>query len=229
MNVKAILTDIEGTTSSIAFVFEVLFPYAKQHLPVYVRACAADHPQAAVLQAVRDEAGEPEADAERVISILAQWMHDDVKATSLKTLQGLVWQAGYASGEIKGHVYADAVAALQAWHQQGYALYVYSSGSIQAQKLIFGCSVAGDLTPMFSGYFDTTSGHKRERESYARIAQAIKLPAAQILFLSDVVEELDAAAASGMQTCGLARELGAQPLRGHTTVDSFAKIDPAAF
>ncbi len=229
MSVKAILTDIEGTTSSIAFVFEVLFPYAKQHLPAYVRACAADNPQAAVLQAVRDEAGEPEADAERVISILAQWMHDDVKATSLKTLQGLVWQAGYASGEIKGHVYADAVAALQAWHQLGYALYVYSSGSIQAQKLIFGCSVAGDLTPMFSGYFDTTSGHKRERESYACIAQAINLPAAQILFLSDVVEELDAAAASGMQTCGLARELGAQPLCGHITVDSFAKIDPAAF
>ncbi|MFB0962880.1 MAG: acireductone synthase, partial [Pseudomonas sp.] len=122
MMIKAILTDIEGTTSSIAFVFEVLFPYAKQHLPSYVRHCAAQDPQSALLQAVRDEAQEPDADVERVITILAQWMADDVKATSLKALQGLVWQQGYASGEIKGHVYPDAVAALQAWQQQGYQL-----------------------------------------------------------------------------------------------------------
>ena len=124
MTIKAILTDIEGTTSSIAFVFEVLFPYAKQHLPDYVRNCAMQDPQSALLQAVRDEAQEPDADVERVITILAQWMTDDVKATSLKALQGLVWQQGYASGEIKGHVYPDAVAALQAWQQQGYQLYV---------------------------------------------------------------------------------------------------------
>lgn len=227
MTIKAILTDIEGTTSSIAFVFEVLFPYAKQHLPNYVRHCAAQEPQSALLQAVRDEAQEPDADVERVITILAQWMADDIKATSLKALQGLVWQQGYASGEIKGHVYPDAVAALQAWQQQGYQLYVYSSGSVQAQKLIFGYSIAGDLTPLFSGYFDTTSGHKREMDSYARIAQAIGLPAEQVLFLSDVVEELDAARASAMHTCGLARAGGI--LVGHPTVMSFTEIDPAAF
>lgn len=227
MNVKAILTDIEGTTSSIAFVFEVLFPYAKQHLPAYICQCAEQDPQSALLQAVRDEAQEPEADVERVIAILAQWMANDVKATSLKALQGLVWQQGYASGEIKGHVYPDAVAALQVWQQQGFQLYVYSSGSVQAQKLIFGYSIAGDLTPLFSGYFDTTSGHKREAGSYTRIAQAIDLPAAQILFLSDVVEELDAAQACGMRTCGLARTQTV--LEGHTTVGSFAEIDPCAF
>jgi len=227
MSVKAILTDIEGTTSSIAFVFEVLFPYAKQHLPDYVRACAEQNPHAQLLQAVRDEAQEPQADVERVIAILMDWMAGDVKATSLKTLQGLVWQQGYLSGEIKGHVYPDAVAALQQWQQQGYSLYVYSSGSVQAQKLIFGYSVAGDLTPLFSGYFDTTSGHKREPAAYARIAQTIGLPAEQILFLSDVVEELDAAQTSGMRTCGLARSQGT--LTGHTTVDSFARIDPTIF
>ena len=227
MSVKAILTDIEGTTSSIAFVFEVLFPYAKQHLPDYVRACAEQNPHSALLQAVRDEAQEPQADTERVIAILAQWMQQDVKATSLKALQGLVWQQGYASGEIKGHVYPDAVAALKSWQQQGYQLYVYSSGSVQAQKLIFGYSIAGDLTPLFSGYFDTTSGHKRDADSYLRIAQAIALPAEQILFLSDVVQELDAAQASGMQTCGLARDQGI--LAGHVTVDSFAQINPKAF
>ncbi len=227
MTVRAILTDIEGTTSSIAFVFEVLFPYAKQHLPDYVRACAEQDPRAQLLQAVRDDAQEPQADVERVIAILLQWMADDVKATSLKALQGLVWQQGYEKGEIKGHVYSDAVESLQQWQQQGYSLYVYSSGSVQAQKLIFGYSVAGDLTPLFSGYFDTTSGHKREPAAYACIAQTIGLPAEQILFLSDVVEELDAAQSSGMRTCGLARNQGM--LAGHTTVDSFAQIDPTAF
>ncbi len=227
MSIKAILTDIEGTTSSIAFVFEVLFPYARKHLPEYVRACAKHDPQSSLLQAVREEANEPQADVERVIAILAQWMEKDVKATSLKALQGLVWQQGYASGEIKGHVYPDAVSGLQAWHDQGYRLYVYSSGSIQAQKLIFGYSVAGDLTPLFSGYFDTTSGHKRESASYAQIAHAINLPAAQILFLSDIVEELDAARTSGMRTCGLARGQGV--LTGHTTVGSFTEIDLATF
>ena len=227
MSIKAILTDIEGTTSSIAFVFEVLFPYAKQHLPDYVRSCAEHDPQSPLLQAVRDEAHEPQADVERVIAILAQWMDNDVKATSLKALQGLVWQQGYASGEIQGHVYPDAVSALHAWHTQGYLLYVYSSGSIQAQQLIFGYSVAGDLTPLFTDYFDTTSGHKREADSYTRIAQAIDLPAEQILFLSDVVEELDAARAIGMRTCGLARAQGV--LAGHVTVESFAQIDATAF
>ena len=227
MSVKAILTDIEGTTSSIAFVYEVLFPYAKQHLPNYVRVCAKQDTYTPLLHAVREEAQEPQADVERVIAILAQWMEQDVKATSLKALQGLVWQQGYASGEIKGHVYPDVVNALQAWHEQGYLLYVYSSGSIQAQKLIFGYSVAGDLTPLFSGYFDTTSGHKRESDSYVRIAQALQLPAEQVLFLSDVVEELNAAQRAGMRTCGVARAQGS--LAGHKTVESFAQISPDAF
>jgi enolase-phosphatase E1 len=124
-------------------------------------------------------------------------------------------------------VYPDAVEALRAWKDAGLDLYVYSSGSIQAQKLIFGCSEAGDLTALFSGYFDTTSGGKREAESYARIAAAIDRPAGEILFLSDVVQELDAAREAGMATCGLAREGG--ELAGHPTVDSFAAIDPARF
>lgn len=227
MSVKAILTDIEGTTSSITFVFEVLFPYAKRHLPDYVRRCAEADPQSALLQAVRDEAQEPLADVERVIAILLQWIEQDVKATSLKALQGLVWQQGYASGEIQGHVYPDAVAALQAWQAQGYQLYVYSSGSVQAQKLIFGYSIAGDLTPLFSNYFDTTSGHKRESASYACITQAIGLPAEQILFLSDVREELDAAEVAGLRTCALAREGGT--LAGHLTVANFSQIEPSDF
>jgi enolase-phosphatase E1 len=174
---------------------------------------------------VRLDSGEPEADVERVIEILQQWLAEDRKATPLKALQGMIWKQGYEAGELKGHVYPDAVEALRQWHAKGYDLYVYSSGSIQAQKLIFGCSEAGDLTSLFSGYFDTTSGPKREAQSYRHITEAIGCPAGKILFLSDIVEELDAAQAAGMQTCGLARDGG--ELVGHKTVSSFAEIDPA--
>ncbi|MCM2331575.1 enolase-phosphatase E1 [Geopseudomonas sagittaria] len=227
MPIKAILTDIEGTTSAVSFVFDVLFPFAVEHLPGFVRAHANEPAVAVQLDAVRAESGEAQADVERVIAILLEWIAADRKATPLKALQGMVWEQGYRAGQLKGHVYADAVEALRQWHAAGYALYVYSSGSIQAQKLIFGCSEAGDLTPLFSGYFDTTSGGKREAESYARIAAAIGRPAGEILFLSDVVQELDAAQAAGMATCGLARDGG--ELGGHLTVTSFAAIAPAAF
>ena len=224
MPIKAILTDIEGTTSAVSFVFDVLFPYAAQHLPAFIREHAEDPEVAIQLGAVRLDSGEPEADVERVIEILQQWIAEDRKATPLKALQGMIWKQGYEAGELKGHVYPDAVAALKAWHDQGYTLYVYSSGSIQAQQLIFGCSEAGDLTPLFSGYFDTTSGPKREAQSYRHITEAIGCPAGKILFLSDIVEELDAAQQAGMQTCGLARDGG--ELAGHKTVRSFAEIDP---
>lgn len=227
MPIKAILTDIEGTTSAVSFVFDVLFPYAVKHLPDFVRSHAGEPAVAAQLDAVRAESGEADADVERVIAILLEWIAADRKATPLKALQGMVWEQGYLAGQLKGHVYADAVATLQYWKAVGYDLYVYSSGSIQAQKLIFGCSEAGDLTPLFGGYFDTTSGGKREAESYARIAAAIGLPAGEILFLSDVVQELDAARAAGMATCGLARDGGALP--GHPTVASFTSIEPASF
>ncbi len=222
MTIKAILTDIEGTTSAVSFVFDVLFPYAARHLPDFVREHAGETEVAAQLAAVRAESGEADADVERVIAILLQWIAEDRKVTPLKALQGMVWAQGYRDGQLKGHVYPDAVQALREWKARGLDLYVYSSGSIQAQKLIFGCSEAGDLGSLFSGYFDTTSGPKRESASYARIAGAIGLPAAEILFLSDVVQELDAARDAGMRTLGLAREGGS--LDGHPTVASFADI-----
>jgi enolase-phosphatase E1 len=227
MPIKAILTDIEGTTSAVSFVFDVLFPYAAKHLPAFVRQQAERADVAEQLAAVRRDSNEPNADVERVIEILLSWIAEDRKATPLKALQGMVWEQGYLAGQLKGHVYPDAVEALKRWHHDGFQLFVYSSGSIQAQRLIFGCSEAGDLTPLFSGYFDTTSGPKREAQSYVNITQAIEVEAAQILFLSDIVEELDAARAAGMATCGLAREGG--ELAGHVTVDSFARINPSAF
>ncbi|HEX2139555.1 MAG TPA: acireductone synthase, partial [Woeseiaceae bacterium] len=142
-----------------------------------------------------------------------QWIAEDRKVTPLKTLQGLVWERGYRKGDFTGHVYADTAPAFRRWRERGAAIYIYSSGSVKAQQLLFGHSEAGDLQPLISGYFDTTVGSKRDEGSYRRIAERIGLPAEAILFLSDVTEELDAAAGAGMKTLQLARD---EPLRaGH--------------
>jgi enolase-phosphatase E1 len=211
--VRAILTDIEGTTSSIAFVAETLFPYARAALPAYVAAHAQD--LAPLLDEVRAaEPGDP-------VATLQRWIDEDRKATPLKTIQGRIWAEGYAKGAFRGHVYPDAADALRRCSAAGCRLYVYSSGSVQAQRLIFRHSDQGDLEPLFSGWFDTTSGPKREAASYARIAEAIGEAAGAILFLSDVQAELDAAAAAGLRTVLVDRD------RGHG-VASFAEIDPSA-
>ena len=189
--VKAVLTDIEGTTSSISFVADVLFPYARARLRDYCAAHPAETaPILAEVEAI--EPGDPVATMER-------WIDEDRKITPLKTLQGMIWKGGFRDGAFRGHVYPDAVAGLRRWHGAGIGLYVFSSGSVAAQKLIFGFSEAGDLTPLFSGYFDTTTGPKREAVAYTRIADAIGLPIGEVLFLSDVAAETDAARAAGMQ------------------------------
>ena len=206
MTVKAIVTDIEGTTSSIAFVHEVLFPYARGHMPEFVRNSRSDPDIVPTLDAVRKEAGEADADVERVIEILLHWIDVDRKATSLKSLQGLIWKHGYENGGFTGHMYDDAVKKLREWSAAGIDLYVYSSGSIGAQKLLFGHSDAGDLQPLFRGYFDTNIGHKQDPDSYRTIVENIGMPATKILFLSDVAEELDAAAEAGMLTWQLIRD-----------------------
>ena len=206
--IRAIVTDIEGTTGSIRFVHQVLFPYARANLGDFLRANAERDDVAEQLAATRELAEAPEADLETVIGILEGWIDADRKATPLKALQGMVWAKGYADGAFTGHVYPDAVKGLRDWKERGLSLHVYSSGSIQAQKLLFGHSDAGDLTPLFAGYFDTTTGPKQEAESYRRIAAQLGLPGAEILFLSDVVAELDAAAAAGFQTWQLVREPG---------------------
>jgi enolase-phosphatase E1 len=206
MTVRAIVTDIEGTTSSISFVHDVLFPYASRELPDFVRDNAGVQEVAALLDDTRHEAGEADATTERVIEILLGWIAEDRKATPLKTLQGHVWRRGYERGDFTGHVYDDAVDRLRRWSVSGIDLYVYSSGSVGAQKLLFGYSDAGDLRPLFKGYFDTRIGHKKEAGSYRNIIREIGLPASEILFLSDVAEELDAAREAGMQTCQLVRD-----------------------
>lgn len=223
--VRAILTDIEGTTSALSFVKDVLFPYARQHLPAFVHAHAGDPAVAALLAEARTVAGH-DLDQEVLIGQLCEWIDQDRKMTPLKALQGLIWADGYQTGAFTGHVYADAVAGLRAWQAQGIALYVYSSGSIQAQQRLFAHSDQGDLTPLFSGYFDTTIGHKREVASYQAIAATIGLAPEDILFLSDSVEELDAARAAGLQTTQLVREGLPDPLATHPQAREFADIVP---
>ena len=221
--IRAIVTDIEGTTGSIAFVHEVLFPYARRHLGDFLRRHHREADVAAQLEATRAAASEPAADLERLIAILEGWIREDRKATPLKALQGMIWEAGYRAGDFTGHVYPDAAEALRRWQAEGRALYVYSSGSVQAQRLLFGHSDLGDLTPLFSGYFDTTTGGKREAASYARILEAIGVAPQEVLFLSDVVAELDAARAAGLSTCQLVREPG-MTTGDHPVVASFAEV-----
>lgn len=223
--IRAILTDIEGTTSSIAFVKDVLFPYAREHLAEFIRSHALGPKVRGLLADVSTEAGKS-LDGDEIINQLLRWMEEDRKITPLKTLQGLIWEQGYRERDYTGHVYRDAVDKLRGWHARGIKLYIYSSGSVPAQKLLFGHSDSGDLTPLFSGYFDTHIGSKREADSYRRIASQIDLPAGEILFLSDIAEELDAAKTAGMLTLQLVREAdGTLPAAGHTQAKNFYEID----
>lgn len=225
MNVRAILTDVEGTTSAIAFVKEVLFPYADAHLDDYV---AEHRDDPVVAEALRDAAalaGEPGADDARILTHLHAWIAEDRKATPLKTLQGLIWDEAYARGELTGHVYPDVPPVLRAWRAAGIALYVYSSGSVTAQKVLFAHTFAGDLTPLFAGHFDTAIGAKRDAASYAAIATATGVAPAGMLFLSDVEAELDAARSAGMRTARLLRPDDTPP--GATTAHP-AYVDFAA-
>jgi enolase-phosphatase E1 len=222
--IKAIVTDIEGTTSSILFVKDVLFPYARANLADYVRRHEHDPQVKPLLDDVCKEVGS-ELSLEQIIAQLIQWIDEDKKATPLKSLQGLIWEAGYRQGDFKGHLYADAAEKLKSWKADGLDLYVYSSGSVYAQKLLFGHTEYGDLTPLFSGYFDTHIGGKREQQSYDNIAKQLDMPANQLLFLSDIKEELDAAKAAGFETIWLTRDSAPEPQAEHRQVNSFDQID----
>lgn len=220
-SVKAVLTDIEGTTTDIQFVHQVLFPFARQHLADFVTQQQQQPQVSAIINQVKAQLSVG-ANLADVITTLTQWIDKDIKAPPLKTLQGLIWQGGYDSGELKGHLYPDVLPVLQQWHDAGIILGVYSSGSVAAQKLLFSHCEYGDITPLFNHYFDTQVGHKRQIESYQNISQQMALPTQTIVFLSDIVAELDAAKSAGMQTIQLHRD--GQPTGDHAIVEDFNHI-----
>jgi enolase-phosphatase E1 len=231
--VRAIILDIEGTTTPIAFVTGTLFPYARAHLHSYLNTHAAA--SADVLGRLRverqqesDASVPPWSDDSPVPSVISyvEWLMDrDRKSPGLKDLQGRIWEDGYRDGELIGQVFADVPAALERWRRAGIPAGIFSSGSALAQRLLFRHSSAGDLTPFLRWHFDTTIGSKREPSSYARIASAVGVASTDILFVSDVVGELDAARTSGMQTI-LSDRPGnaAAPLHDHHVIRTFHDI-----
>lgn len=222
-----IITDIEGTTTSIDFVHKTLFPYAREHLLSFLEKHRKDSEVNEVVRQLwfedcNGKESEP-VDLQEISKLLQMWIDEDKKHPLLKLLQGKVWKAGYQLGHYQSHVYDDVPGALQSWHQQGINLAVYSSGSVEAQKLLFAHSSKGDLTPYFRKYFDTAIGNKREKSSYQKLLETCESRPSRTIFLSDIEEELDAAKASGMHTCQLLRP-GTQPSSRHISAKNFLEV-----
>jgi enolase-phosphatase E1 len=236
---RGILLDIEGTTSSVRFVYDVMFPFVRRELnsflqsqwqsPEVVAACdqiARDAGFASLAAWTQAPSSVGVAPRELVQREVVRLMDGDVKATGLKQLQGLIWDLGYRSGELQSHVYDDVPPALTRWNDEGLDVRIYSSGSVQAQKLFFGHTIAGNLLPQLRGHYDTTSGGKKEEASYVKIAGEFDLPAQDILFASDFVAELNAARAAGMQTVLAVRPGSPEVVagHGHPAISSFDEI-----
>ncbi|MCB9507647.1 MAG: acireductone synthase [Myxococcales bacterium] len=228
-----LLLDIEGTTTSISFVYDVLFPFARRQLDAFVRATWDTDETRAVVHALREieptlapiPAGDGAAAMQAASAELLAQMDIDRKSTPLKALQGRIWRAGYESGEIKGHVYDDVPGALRRWHEAAHRAAIYSSGSVEAQVLLFRHSVAGDLTPLLSGHFDTTTGPKRESASYRDIAGALGASPASITFWTDNLDEALAAHAAGLRAVIASRPGNAVlPLHDFPVCTSLAEV-----
>ncbi|MGA6223221.1 acireductone synthase [Streptomyces umbrinus] len=205
-DVDAVVLDIEGTTSATGFVVDVLYPYSRSRFGALLSERSTDPDVVRAVSQVRDLLGEPDADAARVEKALHEWLDEDVKATPLKTLQGLIWSEGFARGDLVSHFYDDVVPVLRRWHGDGVRLHVYSSGSVAAQRAWFASSPDGDLLPLVSGLYDTeNAGPKQEPDSYRRIAGSTGTEAGRLLFLSDRPGELDAARAAGWHAVGIRR------------------------
>jgi enolase-phosphatase E1 len=225
---RAILLDIEGTTTPVDFVYQELFPYARAHLVDYLAQhgdTAECRDAVALLRAEYAARLDPPADFSS--AVIVRYVHDlmdhDRKSPGLKALQGLIWKDGYAAGALRGQVYPDVPPAFGRWRGRGLGIYIYSSGSVLAQRLLFSSVPSGDLTPGISGYFDTRVGPKREAASYAAIAGRIRVPPARMLFVSDAEEELDAAQEAGLRTalCIRAGETADRSAAGHAVVQTF--------
>ncbi len=229
---KAILLDIEGTTTPIDFVHKTLFPYAREKMLEFVRrewnSIEAERNQLALEAAKETTYTEPfeHASPESAANLLLFLIDHDRKSTPLKSLQGKIWQTGYETGELVSGVFDDVRSAMEKWKSEDKVIAIYSSGSVLAQKLLFRYTRRGDLSSFISAYFDTNIGHKREPDSYCKIAQELSLEPGEILFVSDIVEELDAAANAGMITALSVRDGNAAVVNGcsHPSVRSFAEL-----
>ncbi len=224
-NVQYILSDIEGTTTSVKFVYDVLFPYFRAHIDELKKMSANEIVQNAFQKTIYEANsvdGIKLKTIDDIIKTLLRWSEEDRKMTPLKTLQGILWKKGYQNKELKGHVYNDVMPNFKKWTSQGMKVGIFSSGSVEAQKLIFKHSDSGDLTPFISHYFDTETGSKRDSATYSKIAMNIDQNPDSILFLSDVVAELEAADKAGFQTIQLIRP--ETIANWHTTVSNFDEI-----
>jgi enolase-phosphatase E1 len=234
--VRAILLDIEGTTTPLSFVYDVLFPFARAHLREYLREQARSDAVAEALGKLRDEwradvaarQDPPEWHDDAPVSAAEylEWLMDrDLKSPALKLLQGQIWEGGYQSGVLKGIVFPDVRPAFERWRAVPVTIAIYSSGSVLAQRLLFGATPDGDLTPFIAGFFDTAVGAKTSPASYLRIAGGLNHAAAEVLFVSDVAAELDAARAAGCQVL-LAERPGNRAAIGAEaeTIHSFEEI-----
>ncbi|NKF52084.1 acireductone synthase [Shewanella sp. WXL01] len=223
MSIRAIIVDTAGTTTDLNFIQDVLFPYSKSAMAEFIKQNQDNVLVDYCISDVKDIALEQDADLERVIEILESWIDEDRKVTPLKTLQGLIWKQGYDQGEFTGHIYPDFIEFLPKLEAHNVRLYSFSSGSVDAQKLLFTHSDNGDLTPKFNGHFDTRTGNKLDKQAYSNICNTISLTPKQILFVSDVVEELKAAESAGMVTCQMVRD-DAQRTGNFKTISNFAEL-----
>jgi enolase-phosphatase E1 len=229
---RGLLLDVEGTTTSIAFVYETLFPYARQRLSTFLPEHAADPEVAAACEIIAHESGAGSyaefmrtraADPRALESEVLRRMDADDKSTGLKQLQGLIWRAGYERGELRGHVYPDVPVAFAAWAAQGADIRIYSSGSVDAQRLLFANSVAGPLDGYIRGHYDTRMGPKRSAESYQRIVNDMERKPQDVLFFSDIVEELAAAREAGLATV-LVRRTDSNAADWQPTITHFGEV-----
>jgi enolase-phosphatase E1 len=226
--VRGILLDIEGTTTPISFVYDVLFPFVRRHVPQYLKHADLTDLKREYDEEVRKGAHPPPWSAEPAAYIY--WLMDqDRKSTALKNIQGKIWREGYENGELHGEVFPDVPPALERWQRGGVDVRIFSSGSILAQRLLFSSTAVGDLTAFLRGYFDTTTGPKSDPASYSSIAKSFDVATSDILFISDVTRELDAARAAGMQTLLCIRPGNhPQPPHDHKTITTFDAISPVA-
>jgi enolase-phosphatase E1 len=240
-SLHGILLDIEGTTTPIDFVYEVLFPYARLHLEEYLKRWAGSEELERDLLQLREEHvkdvaealaqpewidAPPDAQMQSVARYVLWLMDRDRKSPGLKSLQGKIWQVGYLKGELKSRVFPDVPPALKDWKEKNLDVRIFSSGSLLAQRLLFANTQAGDLSGFLNGYFDTGIGPKTSAESYRRIAAEFHVAASEVLFVSDVIKELDAASSSGMKTLLSIRPDNPPQPKGHAhgIIRSFSEI-----